>query len=92
MSFALPKPKIITRGGEQVEVILSYAEWRRIVAQFSKAGAAMPMKTPTILPRSPQRGWWMPNSPLECPQSAGARSRPRFRCTWSEPRSKELTR
>ena len=38
MSFALPKPKIITRDGEPDEVILSYADWRMIVAQFSKAG------------------------------------------------------
>ncbi len=38
MSFLLPKPKIVTRDGEPEEVILSYADWRRIVARFSEAG------------------------------------------------------
>ncbi len=42
MSFVLPKPKIVTRDGEPDEVILSYADWRRIVAQFSEAGSADP--------------------------------------------------
>jgi DNA-binding XRE family transcriptional regulator len=42
MSFVLPKPKIVTREGEPDEVILSYADWRRIVAQVSKAGGADP--------------------------------------------------
>ena len=37
MSFVLPKPKIVTRDGEPDEVILSYADWRRIVAQFNEA-------------------------------------------------------
>jgi DNA-binding XRE family transcriptional regulator len=37
MSFVLPKPKIVTREGEPDEVILSYADWRRIVAQFNEA-------------------------------------------------------
>jgi len=40
MSFVLPKPKIVTRDGEPDEVILSYADWRRIVARFSEAGGA----------------------------------------------------
>jgi DNA-binding XRE family transcriptional regulator len=40
MSFVLPKPKILTRDGEPDEVILSYADWRRIVAQFGGAGGA----------------------------------------------------
>ena len=38
MSFLLPKPKIVTRDGEPEEVILSYADWRRIVARFAEAG------------------------------------------------------
>ena len=38
MSFVLPKPKIVTRDGEPDEVILSYADWRRIVARFRDAG------------------------------------------------------
>jgi DNA-binding XRE family transcriptional regulator len=38
MSFVLPKPKIVTRDGKPDEVILSYADWRRIVARFSEAG------------------------------------------------------
>ena len=38
MSFVLPKPKIVTCDGEPDEVILSYADWRRIVARFSQAG------------------------------------------------------
>lgn len=38
MSFVLPKPKIVTRDGEPDEVILSYADWRRIVARFNEAG------------------------------------------------------
>jgi DNA-binding XRE family transcriptional regulator len=38
MSFVLPKPKIVTRDGKPDEVILSYADWRRIVARLSKAG------------------------------------------------------
>jgi DNA-binding XRE family transcriptional regulator len=42
MSFVLPKPKIVTRDGEPDEVILSYADWRRIVAQFGEAGGADP--------------------------------------------------
>lgn len=37
MSFVLPKPKIVTCDGEPDEVILSYADWRRIVARFSEA-------------------------------------------------------
>ena len=40
MTFVLPKPKIVTRDGEPDEVILSYADWRRIVARFSEAGGA----------------------------------------------------
>ena len=35
MGFVLPKPRIVTRDGEPDEVILSYADWRRIVARFS---------------------------------------------------------
>jgi DNA-binding XRE family transcriptional regulator len=42
MSFILPKPKIVIRNGEPEEVILSYADWREIVAQFSKARGADP--------------------------------------------------
>jgi DNA-binding XRE family transcriptional regulator len=38
MSFVLPKPKIVTRDGEPDEVILSYADWRRIVARVSEGG------------------------------------------------------
>jgi DNA-binding XRE family transcriptional regulator len=38
MSFVLPKPKIVTRDGEPDEVILSYADWREIVAQLREAG------------------------------------------------------
>ena len=38
MSFLLPKPKIVTRDGEPEEVILSYADWRRIVARLAEAG------------------------------------------------------
>ena len=38
MSFVLPKPKIVTRDGEPEEVILSYADWRRIVARVAEAG------------------------------------------------------
>ena len=38
MSFPLPKPKIVTRDGEPEEVILSYADWRRIVVRFAEAG------------------------------------------------------
>ena len=34
----MPKPKIVTRHGEPEEVILSYADWRRIVAQVAEAG------------------------------------------------------
>jgi DNA-binding XRE family transcriptional regulator len=37
MGFVLPKPRIVTRDGEPDEVILSYADWRRIVARFSEA-------------------------------------------------------
>jgi DNA-binding XRE family transcriptional regulator len=37
VSFVLPKPKIVTRDGEPDEVILSYADWRRIVARFNEA-------------------------------------------------------
>ena len=40
MSFVLPKPKIVTRDGEPDEVILSYADWRTIVARLSEAGGA----------------------------------------------------
>ena len=32
MAFVLPKPKIVTRNGEPAEVILSYADWQKIVA------------------------------------------------------------
>lgn len=39
MSFVLPKPKIVTRDGEPEEVILSYADWRRIVARVAKASS-----------------------------------------------------
>ena len=42
MSFVLPKPKIVTRDGDPDEVILSYADWCRIVAQFSEAGGTDP--------------------------------------------------
>src|SRR5947208_15820698 len=35
-----PKPKIVTGDGEPDEVILSHADWRSIVAQFSEAGGA----------------------------------------------------
>ena len=38
MSFVLPKPKIVTRDGKPEEVILSYADWRRIVARVAEAG------------------------------------------------------
>ena len=38
MSFVLPKPKIVTRDGEPDEVILSYADWRRIIARVAEAG------------------------------------------------------
>jgi len=38
MSFVLPKPKIVTRDGEPDEVILSYADWREIVARLREAG------------------------------------------------------
>src|SRR6202035_1866850 len=38
MRLVLPKPKIVTRDGKPDEVILSYADWRRIVARFSEAG------------------------------------------------------
>jgi DNA-binding XRE family transcriptional regulator len=38
MAFVLPKPKIVTRDGEPEEVVLSYADWRRIVARFREAG------------------------------------------------------
>jgi DNA-binding XRE family transcriptional regulator len=37
MSFVPPKPKIVTRDGEPDEVILPYADWRRIVARISEA-------------------------------------------------------
>jgi DNA-binding XRE family transcriptional regulator len=40
MSFVLPTPKVVTRDGEPDKVILSYADWCRIVAQFSEAGGA----------------------------------------------------
>lgn len=40
MPFALPKFKIVTRDGEPDEVILSYADWRRIVARFGEAEGA----------------------------------------------------
>lgn len=36
--FVLPKPKIATRVGEPEEVILSYADWRSIVARVAEAG------------------------------------------------------
>jgi DNA-binding XRE family transcriptional regulator len=32
MVFVLPKPKTVTRNGEPAEVILSYADWQKIVA------------------------------------------------------------
>jgi|SRR5271166_3756737 len=38
MSFVLPKPKIVMRDGEPDEVVLSYADWRRVVAQLREAG------------------------------------------------------
>jgi DNA-binding XRE family transcriptional regulator len=38
MNFVLPKPKIVTRDGEPDEVILSYADWREIVARLCEAG------------------------------------------------------
>ena len=38
MSFVLPIPKIVTRNGEPDEVILSYADWQRILARLSAAG------------------------------------------------------
>jgi DNA-binding XRE family transcriptional regulator len=38
MSFVLPKPKIVTRDGEPDEVILSYADWRRITARLGEGG------------------------------------------------------
>jgi hypothetical protein len=37
MSFVLPIPKIVTRDGEPEEVILSYADWRMIVARFRES-------------------------------------------------------
>jgi DNA-binding XRE family transcriptional regulator len=37
MAFVLPKPKIVTQDGEPEEVVLSYADWQRIVARFREA-------------------------------------------------------
>jgi DNA-binding XRE family transcriptional regulator len=37
MSFVLPKPKIVTRDGEPNEVILPYADWRKIVGRLREA-------------------------------------------------------
>jgi DNA-binding XRE family transcriptional regulator len=37
MRFVLPKPKIVTRDGKPDEVILSYADWLRIVTRVSEA-------------------------------------------------------
>jgi DNA-binding XRE family transcriptional regulator len=34
MAFVLPKPKIVTRNGKPAEVILSYADWEKIVAML----------------------------------------------------------
>lgn len=36
MAFVLPKPKIVTRNGEPAEVILSYADWQKIVATLDE--------------------------------------------------------
>jgi DNA-binding XRE family transcriptional regulator len=38
MNFVLPTPKIVTCDGEPDEVILSYADWRKIVARLREAG------------------------------------------------------
>ena len=37
MSFVLPEPKIVTRDGEPDEVILSYNDWREMVARLREA-------------------------------------------------------
>jgi DNA-binding XRE family transcriptional regulator len=37
MAFVLPKPKIVTQDGKPEEVVLSYADWQRIVARFREA-------------------------------------------------------
>ena len=39
MTFVLPKPKIVTRNGEPAEVILSYADWQKIVAMLDEEDA-----------------------------------------------------
>jgi len=39
MAFVLPKPKIVARDGEPVEVILSYADWQKIVAMLDEEDA-----------------------------------------------------
>lgn len=40
MAFVLPKPKIVTRNGEPAEVILSYADWQKIVSMLSEPRAS----------------------------------------------------
>jgi DNA-binding XRE family transcriptional regulator len=39
MTFVLPKPKIVTRNGEPAEVVLSYADWQKIVAMLDEEDA-----------------------------------------------------
>ena len=39
MAFVLPKPKIVTRDGKPAEVILSYADWQKIVAVLDEDDA-----------------------------------------------------
>jgi DNA-binding XRE family transcriptional regulator len=39
MAFVLPKPKIMTRDGKPAEVILSYADWQKIVAVLDEDDA-----------------------------------------------------
>ena len=39
MTFVLPKPKIVTRNGEPAEVVLSYADWQKIVAMLDEDDA-----------------------------------------------------
>ena len=39
MVFVLPKPKIVRRDGKPAEVILSYADWQKIVAMLDQEDA-----------------------------------------------------
>jgi hypothetical protein len=39
MTFVLPKPKIVRRNGKPSEVILSYADWQKIVAALDEDDA-----------------------------------------------------